>query len=287
MRPLGFTLAAMLVAVTVSSAQQPGNPGLPPGSPVVPAVVPAAPNNLDVHLDGWERTMREVKNFRVEITSTKTDSVFKKDRKYDGVVLCMKPNFAILRLNYTADITKMDYEAVICNGKSIFHYNGNEKSVTEMKLPNPANNPGGGTDNIMLDFVSGLKAKEAKQRFDLSLIKEDENYIYINIKPILGRDKQDFQQINLALYGPKTKFAYLPARVIKLNPNGDTELWDFTNPQTNLTGIEEKHFQYVPVAGFRLSQAPTQGTTPPPMRPGQPPVLPGPPQGQGPGGVKP
>jgi len=275
MRPLGFTLAATLVAVTVSSAQQPGTTGLPPGSPVVPGAAPAAPNNLDVHLDGWERTMREVKNFRVEITSTKTDSVFKKERKYDGVVLCMKPNFAILRLNYTADVTKMDYEAVICNGKSLFHYNGNEKSVTEVKLPNPANNPGGGTDNIMLDFVTGLKAKEAKQRFDLSLIKEDENYIYINIKPLFGKDKQEFQQINLALYGPKTKFAYLPARVIKLNPNGDTELWDFTKPRVNIPDIEEQHFQYVPVAGFTLRRAPTQDATPPPMRPGQP---------QGPGG---
>jgi TIGR03009 family protein len=285
MRPLGFTLAVTLVAVTVSWAQQPGTPGLPPGSPIVPAAAPATPNILDAHLDGWERTMREVKNFRVEIASTKTDCVFKKDKKYDGVVLCMKPNFAILRLNYTADLTKNDYEAVICNGKSFFHYNGNDKTVTEHKLPNPANNAGGGTDNIMLDFVSGLKAKEAKQRFDISLLKEDDNYIYLKILPVLDRDKQDFQQINLALYGPKTRFAYLPARVNKLNPNGDQEVWDFLNPQTNLTGIEEKHFQYVQVTGFTYRLAPAQA---PPMRPGQPPILPGsnglPP---GPGGVRP
>jgi TIGR03009 family protein len=283
MRPLGLTLAATVLCATVTWAQQPGNAGVPPIPPVVPAGV-AATNNLDTHLAAWERTLGGVTNFRFEIGLTRTDAVFKKDKKYDGVVLCMKPNFAILRLNYTADLTKTDYEAYICNGKSLFQYNGVEKSVTEFKLPGPANNPAGGTDNLMLDFLSGLKAKEAKQRFDISLWKEDPNYIYLDIKPLLGRDKQEFQQIRMALFGPNTKFAYLPAQVYKVNPNGDSEMWSFSNPQTNLPGIAEKDFQYVKVPGFTERQAPPPAQ---PMRPGQQ-ALPGanglPP---GPGGVRP
>jgi TIGR03009 family protein len=281
MRPLVFTLAVLLLGVPVALAQQPAPAGVPPAP-----VAPAAANSLDTHLAGWERTMRDVRNFRVEIALTRTDATFKKDKKYNGVVLCMKPNFAILRLNYAGDPTQSDYEAYICNGKSVFQYSGLEKTMTEYKLPNPANNPGGGTDNLMIDFLSGLKAGEAKQRFDMTVFKEDPNYIYLNIKPILGRDKQEFQQLNLALYGPSTgKLAYLPAQVYKVNANGDTEVWTFTNPQTNLPGIEEKVFQYVKVPGFTERQAPPPG---PPMRPGQPPVL----QGAnglpaGPGSVRP
>lgn len=275
MRPLGFTLAVTLLAVTVGSAQQPGAPGVSPAQPAAPPAVPVAQKTLDDHLVAWERTMSNVTNFRVEIALTKTDAVFKKARKYDGVVLCMKPNFAILRLNYTNDPTKNDYEAYICNGKSFFKYDGNEKSVTEYKVPPPVANQAGGTDNLMLDFLSGLKAKEAKQRFDISLIKEDEFYVYLSIKPVLGRDKQEFQILSMALYGPKTQFAYLPARVNKLNPNGDTELWDFTNPRVNLPGIDEKVFQYVEVKGFTVKQAPPMNQPQaPPMRPGQPPVVP-------------
>ena len=58
----------------------------------------------------------------------------------------------------------------------------------------------------MLDFVNGLKAKDAKARFELSVFKEDEkgNYIYLDVKPLLGKDKEQFQQLRMALYGPST-----------------------------------------------------------------------------------
>ena len=152
MRPLGFTLVAISIGIcgTNAWAQQPGVPGVPPAAPGVP---PAAPN-LDDHLLNWEKKMADVTNFRVEISLTRTENVFKRDKKYNGVVLCMKPNYAILRLDYAADPTKADYEAVICNGKSLYVYNGLEKSMTEHKIPNPGANAGAGADNLMLAFLS-------------------------------------------------------------------------------------------------------------------------------------
>lgn len=268
MRPLGFTLAALLIAVSgsVVRAQQPGGAAVPPAPP--PGAVAAAAPTLDDHLNSWERTMANVKNFHVKISLTRTDNVFKKEKKYIGSVACMKPNLAVLRLDYTGDPTGKDYEAYICNGKSVYFYNGLEKSVTEFKLPNPGANPNAGTDNLMLDFLSGLKSKEAKDRFDLSLYKEDVNYVYLNIKPKLGRDKQDFQMLNMALFGPKTQFPYLPCQVFKQNPNGDTEMWVFSDHVVNHPEIQESKFQYIKVPGFRELQANPQ----PPARPGPPPL---------------
>ena len=74
---------------------------------------------------------------------------------------------------------------------------------------------------------------------------------------MLGKDKQEFQQLRLALYGPKTgELAYLPAQVYTVKPNGETEQWKMTEPKVNIQGITEKVFQYENVPGFRFQQAP-------------------------------
>jgi TIGR03009 family protein len=250
--------------------------GAPPAAPADP--------KLDAHLKGWEQKMGGVINFWAEIEMVRTDAVFKKDRKYGGggtSVLCMKPNFARLRLVNAAD--PKDFEAFICNGKFVYHYEGLTATVTE--YPIAANAAAGASDNLMLDFLSGMKAGDVKKRFEISLFKEDEHYVYLDVKPVLGKDKQEFLQLRFALYGPATKFAYLPAQVWLMKPNGDTELWSFKNPQTGIPGIGADKFQYEEVKGFTFKKA---GAAPPaPPGPGQPPMPPGgtglPP---GPGAVK-
>lgn len=280
MRPAGLTLAALLVGLSAAAAQPPGPGGTPPGPGVQPppAAAPKPDPGLDAHLKGWEDTMKAVTTLRVELSLTRKDAVRQVPKEYAGVVLCMKPNLAILRLDYTGDKTGRDYEAFICNGKAVYAYNGSDKTITEFKIPDPAKNPAGATDNLMLDFLSGMKAKEAKERFDLTVFKEDQHYVYLDVKPKLGKDKQEFQQLRLALYGPNTKVAYLPAQVYLVKPNGDTELWKCSNPQTNLPGIDEKVFVYKPVnePGWRTVQAPNGGPQPPPppLRP-MPGALPG------------
>jgi TIGR03009 family protein len=269
MRLPSLSLVAVLIGGSLVGAQQTGGP-VTPGLPATQPIASPADPKLDAHLAAWEKTMATVTNFRVDLALKRTDAVFKKDRHYSGSVLCMKPNLARLRLDYDGDPTKADYEAYICDGKSVYEYNGLQRTVTEWKLPNPAANPAGSTDNLMLDFLSGMKAKDAKQRFELTLFKEDEYYVYLDIKPLQARDKTEFQQLRLALYGPNTKFAYLPAQVFMVKPNGDTEQWSFKNPQTNLQGVDQKLFQYVKVPGFTERQG--QPTPPPapmvPTRPG-------------------
>jgi len=160
MRSIGLNLFALLAAASIAVAQPPAtNPVVPPapvgplspvapqlpvapGSPVAtpPAALPPAQTapvvdpKLDAHLLEWQKKMGGLTNFRSQFDLVKTDSVFQKARNYSGVVLCMKPNFAILRQDNISD--RSDYMAFICNGKSIFEYNGLQKSITEHKLPN-------------------------------------------------------------------------------------------------------------------------------------------------------
>jgi TIGR03009 family protein len=255
MRFAGFTAAALLIAATVASAQPPAVPG----RPIPPAAAPARPADpkLDAHLAAWEKKMTGVTNVRTEVELRRTDVVFKKDTSYKGVVLCMKPNLAILRLDNAADPTKTDYEAYICDGKSVFVYEGLKKTITEIKIPQNQQ----GVDNLMLDFLAGMKADVAKQRFDITLFKSDEHYIYLDVRPLRPADQREFKQLRLALYGPgpaTAKFAYMPAQVYMLKPNDDTEVWKFTNTQVDVPGVDAKAFKFVPIAGWKQQQAPQQ-----------------------------
>lgn len=291
MRPVGFTLAALLAAAPVAGAQVPPvTPGAPvpgapvPGAPVAqPGGAPAADPKLDPHLAGWEKKMGGLTNFRADIHLTKKEAVFNKPREYEGSVLCMKPNLARLRLDALPKPAPgkpaADFEAYICDGKAVYEYNGLKQEVTEFTIA-PNVGPGGG-DNLMLDFLSGIKADDAKRRFDIKLFNEDDNYVYLDIKPRLQKDQQEFLHVRFALYGPRTQVAYLPAQVWMQKPSGDTELWKFSNPQTNVAGIDPKQvFVYVPVQGWPLKKF----QPPPPPGVGGPPKTPGTPTG---GAVRP
>ena len=258
MRFAGFTLAAFVLAAPAVLAQ-PAVPGMPVQPPLPPPAAPpakAADPKLDGHLAQWEARMTEVKNLRTEVSLKRTDAVFKKEREYTGVVLCMKPTFAVMRLDYTGDPTKADYEAYICDGKALYIYSGKDKTIT--KVPMPQNQPG--VDNLMLDFLSGMKAKDVKERFDISLFKTDEHYVYLDIKPLRPADQREFTHLRLALYGPgqaTAKVSYLPAQVYMVKPGGDTEMWKFNNPQVDIPGVAPANFAFVPVKGWSVVEAPS------------------------------
>jgi TIGR03009 family protein len=305
MRHVAVMLVALLVSVSAASAQS-GSPAVPSqldmASLIDTTAKPQTGSKAALDFEAWGKAMSDVANIRVELSLTREDPVFQKKREYDGVLLFSKPNLMIMRLNYTADDTKQDYEAYICNGKSVYRYIGLEKSVTELKLSTKTKHdniaehtdlPATTQTNSVIDpveqryeanarrlffmwtvgffprgeLLAGTNPINLRQRFEIHLIKEDENYIYLNMKPIRKEDKMEFQQINMALYGPKTKFAYLPARIIILMPNGDTEQWNITNPQINIPGIDGSKFQYVPVAGLSVRRSPILEPEPAPAIP--------------------
>ncbi|HJZ54469.1 MAG TPA: TIGR03009 domain-containing protein, partial [Gemmataceae bacterium] len=277
---VGLNLAAFLAAVVVLAGAddrlraQP--PGAAPGAPG--AGQPPVDPKLNAHLEAWAKQMGGLNNFHAKFELTRTDAVFRRERKYAGSILVMKPMFARLRLDSTTN--KGDYEAFICNGKALYAYDGNAKTITEYPLNA---NPAAGGGNLMLDIVRGMTAQQALQRFDITLFKEDPNYVYLDIKPRQGADQQEFQQVRFALYGPNVKppyTPYLPAEAWMMKPNQDTELWRFSDMQTNIGGIGPKEFEFVPIQGWDVKKAPAG----PPPGPGAGPMGPGGGGAAGPGG---
>ncbi|VTR95605.1 Outer membrane lipoprotein carrier protein LolA OS=Isosphaera pallida (strain ATCC 43644 / DSM 9630 / IS1B) GN=Isop_0586 PE=4 SV=1 [Gemmata massiliana] len=276
MRPVGIVLAVLLIAacpprrsrvVYVQSVPIAPVVAAPAAEPVPQAPPPVAVDPvLDPHLRAWEEKVAGLTNLRAEVSLTRTDAVFKKTTMFGGsgsVVLWMKPNYVVFRINNSDDPAKTDYEAFICDGKSLYLYSGLAKTITAIKLPLNAevNWPWNRllTPNPALEVLSGMKAKEMKERFDIKLTKSDENYLYWDVKPRSDEDKRAFAHLRLALYGPgpnTAKLSYLPAQAYVLKPNGDTEVWKFTNPQIDLPGVEAKHFQFVDIKGWKVQQIP-------------------------------
>jgi TIGR03009 family protein len=107
-----------------------------------------------------------------------------------------------------------------------------------------------------------MKAADAKQRFQIGLLNADKNYVTLDIKPLLARDKQEFSQAKMALLAPGNVGRlpeYLPYDVILIQPNGNTEYWKVREHTVNSPLINEKTFQFELRAGWKLQPAPAAG----------------------------
>jgi TIGR03009 family protein len=284
MRRTLLPLIALLVMVSLALSQTP--PGSPPpagGAPASPPPTGAAPADPRVvaHLAEWEKVMSAAANFYCnDLTKVTRNKVHKTERSYTGQVMCMKPNLARLRIEAKPAVGQKadpnDYATYISTGQAVYEYDGLARVVTEIKLTS-----GGVGDNLLLEFMSGsLKAADVVQRFDLKLLPEDKNYIYLEIRPRQDRDRVEFQTLTLVLFQPTVPGrGYLPAMVRIVKPNGqEEEDWTFPTPSVNVKGIEAKHFEYVPIPKnlnwkFQTAQPRTAGG---PASPGTPVVRPNP-----------
>lgn len=288
MRLVGIVLAIVLVAACpprrgrvvyvqpcpVPCVTVPVQPMVPPLPPVT-AEKPIDPV-LEGHLLAWEKKVAGMSNARAEVALKRTDAVFKKEVHYTGSMLFSRPNCGILRLDNADDPTKTDYEAYIYDGKSLYVYEGAKKTVTEIKAPGTSKTESlksplafltrvwegffWPADNPALALLTEPTAKGINERFDVTLFKTDEHYIYLDIKPLRPADQREFKQLRLALYGPgqaTASFAYLPAQLFVLKLNGDTEVWKFSNTKVDIPNVNEGLFKFKDVPkGWKVQRAP-------------------------------
>src|SRR5207237_271676 len=103
-------------------------------------------------------------------------------------------------------------------------------------------------DNLLLEFMSGaMTAADVAQRFEMKLVKEDQFYIYLEVKPTLPKDQQEFDSLILVLFNAGVKgLDYLPAKVrMTRGNNQEVEEWTFKQPMPNAAGIKKEDFKYV------------------------------------------
>jgi TIGR03009 family protein len=265
MRRAGFLLTSVLVG-SVAVAQQPVTPTQPlqpvggfqtptqpqPQPPTQPAgalpvAAPAAPVAPDAatlqHLQGWERAMGNVKAFYAAATRSDQEVALKREAQFTVEMWLLKPNMA--RMDVTKVLPKgqqptpADMKMYISTGRTLYLYDGAVRKRTQAAL-----GTGGAGNNLLLDLMAGMTAKQITERFTVSTLKQDANFVYLEVKPVFRADKEEFEKLVLVLCGPQFQDrAYIPRRIQFTREGGaSTETWDFPDPKVNPKGIAEATF---------------------------------------------
>lgn len=226
MRFYGLVLAALALVTLPASAQQ---------AQQAPSAPPAAGDKaLDQHLTKWEAALKTVETIGAQVNRITKDPIYDHVEKLTGTAYYMKAgsgpsaqNLALLELKL--DGQKEPKEKFICTGTYIYSYMPEQKEIRYYELPKPK--PGQAPEeNNLLSLLFGMKAEEAKKRYELKLEKEDSYYIYVNITPRSAADKADFQTARLVL----NKSNYLPRQLWFEHANRSTVMWDIPNLQVGM-----------------------------------------------------
>lgn len=218
-----------------SVAQTQPNTGNNPGGqkPAGVIAVPPAPNvppnpRLQQLLLQWEQKMKSVNALEAHVVRYEIDAVTKAQKEWKGKVKFLRPNRAFLHLDSTADPT--NYEEYVYTGAYLYEYLPRTKTLNIHEL---AVKPGQMMEDNFLNFLFGMKADEAMRRFQISLYKEDPNYVYLFIDPKLAVDRQDFTKARLVLWAN----SYLPRQCEFEDTNSNVVKWDIVrcDPAARLT----------------------------------------------------
>src|SRR6266852_881386 len=213
MRNSCLALLGVLLLCTALRGQQP-TVASPPAAPLDPN------NRLDALLMQWEAKMKSVQTLKATVRRERVDQVFKTRDTFAGEAKYMKPNLAML------DLRRQDrqdiWEKYICTGTYLYEYNLANREIRYHELPPPK--PGQVADDNFLSFLFGMKAEEAKRRYDLKLIGDgkDKYYHYMEILPRFPADRADFEKAQLVL----TQNTMMPRRLTFIEPNGNQITWD-------------------------------------------------------------
>jgi TIGR03009 family protein len=264
MRPYGLVLAALLTAGAAAPAQQAAPAGGAPPAGVPPAAA-AAPTALDSYLLRWEQEMQKVERLSAQLQRIDKDPVSNMVSKFVGYAAYMKAGTGPTALSLAVlELRKEDgkelAEKYICTGTFLYDFQPVHKEIKVYELPKPK--PGQVADHNLMALLFGMRAGEAKSRYDLKLFKEDQYYVYVDILPREERDRNDFVKARLVL----NKDSFLPRQLWFAHRNGGETTWDIPRLQ-NGAALDRRLFdapQEPP--GWRkvVVQPPPQGERPQP-----------------------
>ncbi len=229
MRYVGLAVGLMLIGSSSLRAQpnQQGQQGqqaqqqYQQGQQQQQQPAPALPPNprLDSLLDQWEAKMTSIKSIEAQIARQYDDKTWKTKEVYTGSAYYQAPNLARLELG-RQDNPALNYERYICTGQFTYQFVPAQKQLRVYNM-GPLQN-GGGAQGNFLTFLVGMKAAEAKKRYNIRLAGEDKWYIYLEVTPRYAADKADFSTAQIALRQQE----FTPAMLIYTEANGNIATWN-------------------------------------------------------------
>lgn len=211
----------------------------------------------DAILVNWEKVMTNVQSLEAKCERTTDDKVFNNREVYRGTARFMKGAGAGLTARaslYMQNVANPKvYEHIILSGAFLYEVAPAAKEIRVHKLPEPK--PGQNADHNLLALLFGMKAEEAKQRYQIDLVKADPHYFYLRIIPKIATDKADFSMAQLAL----VRATYLPRQLEFQQANKNVVRWDLPEIQTPAS-LRPVDFEPPALpAGWKMNQVPQRG----------------------------
>jgi TIGR03009 family protein len=217
---------------------------------------PAAPENLDSVLRGWEKAMTDLKSFDALVERITLDKALGAKDEHKGYAMFLKAankndtSRARLRLEKVGN--PKVFEQYICTGTFLYEYAPASSTIRVHNMPQ--NKKEGMQQESFLSFLFGMSSEDAKKRYNMTHVVSktpDKFYHYILIKPKLEQDKSDFIEAQFCLFRSNN----LPARIWYLQPNKNEITWNFKNVQIDRQGgIPLNYFQPEEPKGWRTER---------------------------------
>lgn len=233
---------------------------------------PAATSDpkLDEVLQQWEKAMTSIQSLLVHINRTTIDKTYQTTEVFEGTAKYLKSNLPGQPSRASLELVKRGqpqvFEKLICTGTFLYEYAPQTKVIRVHELPPPK--AGQVADDNIFNFVFGMKAADAKQRYHLFLVPPPPNdkwYAYIKIQPRHPADKAEFTEARLVLIAS----SHLPRQFWYQQPNGNEVTWDFPRLINN-ADIRATEFVQPPLpAGWQLQRISREQPPPRVVRPNQ------------------
>ncbi len=257
MRTLWFALPALFLGSALSAQ-----------TPTPPAA--AADVQLDEVLRQWEKAMSSIHSLQVQITRTTLDKTFQKTEVFEGTAKYLKSSLPGQSSRASLELAQKGqpqvYEKWICTGNFLYEYAPRTKVIRVHELPPPK--AGQVADDNILNFVFGMKAVDAKQRYQLTFVPPPPNdkwYYYLKIQPRQATDKAEFTEARLVL----TASTFFPRQVWYQEPNGNEVTWDFPRVLPNADIRAPEFSQPQLPAGWQFQRISREQPQPRVVRPNQ------------------
>src|SRR5262245_15421645 len=223
MRAILFTLSILAAVCFVATGERAASQQA--GAPDPNAA------KLDEVLNGWEGAMAAMQSRAADCERRTDDKVFATTEVFKGKVRYVKSpgqgqgaRASLELFKQTAQGPRQDiFEKFIVTGTFLYEYQPSQKVIRIHNLPPPKQ--GQVAEDSLLSLVFGIKAVEAKQKWDLTYHPDslkDQYYHFVMVSPKTALDKADFTQARLALL----KTNLLPAQVWFHQPNGNVVTWN-------------------------------------------------------------
>lgn len=232
---LGSVCAGLLCGLTVITAlaQPPAAPATRPQRPEAPELrVAEVDPKLDAILQRWEMESSKIQFLQGKHYRQELNKVFSQEKRSEGAFFFQAPDRGRFEMqgiepqknqvskqidpatNQPYQLAAGNNECWICTGMNIMQIDHAQKQYEQIPIPEEMR--GKNIVQSPLPFLFGMKAEEAKRRFELRLHEETAAYYAIDAKPLQEIDARNYQYARIYL----DKKSMVPTAVKLIDPAG-------------------------------------------------------------------